>query len=109
MDNRTVERVTRTLRTTADEHDIALAELIVFGSRTREDYRPDSDVDVLVVSPDFEGVRNYERPKPFYRGWKYGTLPDPEFICLTPAEFEERKRLDPHLVRTAVEEGVAVV
>jgi predicted nucleotidyltransferase len=26
----------------------------VFGSRARDDYRPESDVDALVVSPDFE-------------------------------------------------------
>lgn len=108
MDTETVERVTETLVTTAEEVGYTLSEVIIFGSRTRDDYRPESDVDVLLVSPDFEGMPSYKRPKLFYRHWDYDELPDPEFICLTPAEFEERKAKRPHIVRTAVEEGVVV-
>ena len=106
MDTETIERVTETLLETAERIDVTLEGVIVFGSRAREDYRPESDVDVLLVSPDFEGVSAYKRPKLFYRYWDYDELPDPEFVCLTPEEFEERKR--PHIVRTAVEEGVVV-
>lgn len=108
MDTKTIGQVTENLATTADRVGYTLEEVIVFGSRARDDYRPESDVDVLVVSPDFEGMKPYKRPKLFYRGWDYDELPDPEFICLTPAEFEERKQLRPHIVRTAVTEGVSV-
>lgn len=80
----------------------------MFGSRARDDYRPENDVDALVVSPDFEGQRNYERPKPFYRAWNYGQLPDSELIRLTPEEVDEQKRLQPYIVRTAVREGVSI-
>ena len=34
--------------------EIEVTEVVVFGSRARDDYRPESDVDALVVSPDFE-------------------------------------------------------
>lgn len=70
--------------------------------------REGSDIDILMVSSDFEGMAYYKRPKLFYRHWEYDELPDPEFICLTPAQFEERKTKQPHIVRTAVNEGVSV-
>lgn len=108
MDTETIERVTETLRETAEQVGYTLTEIIVFGSRAREDYGPESDVDLLVVSPDFEDVPAYKRPKLFYRHWDYDTLPDPEFVCLTPEEFEERKDLVPHIVHTAVHEGISV-
>lgn len=108
MDTETIERVTETLVETAERVGYTLDEVVIFGSRARDDYRPESDVDVLLVSPDFEGVAAYKRPKLFYRHWDYDELPDPEFVCLTPEEFEERKQKRPHIVRTAVEEGVTV-
>lgn len=108
MDRDTIERVRENLLETADRIGVELAEVIVFGSRARGDHRPGSDVDVLIVSPDFQGVKSYKRPKQFYRGWDYDELPDPEFICLTPSEFEERRQKQPHIVRTAVDEGISV-
>lgn len=108
MDSATIERVKDTLHETAETVGYSLAEVIVFGSRVRDDYRPESDVDVLIVSPDFEGLPTQKRSKLFYRHWDYGQLPDPEFICLTPAEFEERRAMVPHIVRTAVDEGISI-
>jgi len=108
MDTETIERVTEVLRSTAERVGYRLEDVVIFGSRARDDYHPDSDVDVLIVSPDFEGVPAYKRPKLFYRHWEYDELPDPEFICLTPTEFEERREKQPHIVSTAVSEGVSV-
>ena len=108
MDTETIARVTRNLTETAERIGISFDELIVFGSRARDDYRKGSDIDILMVSCDFEGMAYYKRPKLFYRHWEYDDLPDPEFICLTPAQFEERKTKQPHIVRTAVNEGVSV-
>lgn len=109
MDTATIERVCENLEATAHRLDLSFEELIVFSSRTRVDYRPESDVDIVVVSPDFDGIPAYRRPKQFYRYWDYDTPPDPEFICLTPGEFEAQKAKQPHIVRTAVEEGVSVL
>jgi|GEM_PF-2796008 len=108
MDRDTIDRVRENLFNTAEAVSYSLREVIVFGSRIREDYRPESDVDVLIVSSDFEGVKPYKRPRAFYRGWDYEALPDPEFICLTPEEFEVRQQRSPHIVRTAVEEGISL-
>ncbi|MFB6158079.1 MAG: nucleotidyltransferase domain-containing protein [Candidatus Nanohalobium sp.] len=106
MDKNTVEEVRERLMEKAEEENIELDELIVFGSRAREDYRESSDVDVLLVSPDFEDTNYYKRPRPFYDAWNYDKLPEPEFICLTPEEFREKREKKPNIVRTAVEEGV---
>ncbi|MFB6294225.1 MAG: nucleotidyltransferase domain-containing protein [Candidatus Nanohaloarchaea archaeon] len=108
MDTETIERVKTVIQQVAAEESMELAELVVFGSRVRDDYRADSDVDILIVSPAFDGVPWNKRPGPFYEAWDYDTLPTPEFICLTPDEFAEKKERQPHIVRTAVENGVSL-
>jgi predicted nucleotidyltransferase len=76
-------------------HDIPIDRLIVFGGRVRRDYREHSDIDILLVSPAFQGVTCYKRPRSFNTGWDYDELPPPETIALTPAEFEEKRRREP--------------
>jgi hypothetical protein len=52
----------------------------------------------------------YRRSGPFYRGWGYEELPSPEFVPLTPAEFDDRASIEtPTVVWTAVEEGIDLV
>lgn len=108
MDEKTIEEVKDLLYRAAEKHDIRLQEIVVFGSRAGEDYRERSDVDLLIVSPDFEGVAWNKRPREFYREWDYDKLPEPEFICLTPEEFEEQKKIEANIVKDAVEKGVRV-
>lgn len=85
----------------AGEHDFTITEAYLFGSRTRDD----SDVDLVVVSPDFEGLPSYKRAKEFYKEWAYPS--DLEVKCYTPSEFESLTgRVS--VARTAAEEGVAV-
>ncbi len=106
MDEGTIERLRKLIGEVAEKHGLDLKEVIVFGSRARGDYGGGSDVDILIVSDDFKGEAWNKRPGHFYEEWDYDELPDPEFICLTPEEFDEKKRRKPNIVRTAVEEGV---
>ena len=108
MDEKTIEEVENKLREIADEEDIELDTVLLFGSRTRNDYVEESDIDILVVSKDFEGIKWYKRGGEFQRSWDYQNLPTPEIICLTPEEFEERKSKLGDVVRRAVQEGVRV-
>ncbi|MFB6158278.1 MAG: nucleotidyltransferase domain-containing protein [Candidatus Nanohalobium sp.] len=108
MDKETVEKVKQKLEKTAEDKDLQLDKVLVFGSRASDDYREDSDIDLLIVSKDFEGVNWNKRPRHFYLNWDYDRLPEPEFICLTPQEFEDKKEEKPHIVRTAVDEGVSI-
>lgn len=108
MDPNTLYRVSRSVRRAAEQAGYNLEEAIVFGSRARGDHREHSDIDLLIVSPDFSGVPRYKRPQLFYRHWDYDALPDPEFICLTSEEFQQSRTKRPHIVRTAVEEGTPI-
>jgi len=108
MDKETIERVKKTLVDASEKNEIELEEVIVFGSRAREDYRKDSDIDLLIVSSGFEGVQWNKRSRTFYLEWDYDEMPEPEFICLTPEEFEDKKDREPHIVNTAVAEGVSI-
>lgn len=84
---------------------IPIERMILFGSRARGHARPDSDVDLLLVSPAFEGLSAGKRAAPLYRAWDADLAVD--FLCYSPAEFE-RLRGQVSLVRIALEEGVEV-
>lgn len=108
MDEKTIEEVKKIVETVREKHGIDLEKVIVFGSRAGENYRDESDIDLLIVSSDFSGLVWNKRPRPFYEEWDYEDLPIPEFICLTPEEFEEKRNKNPNIVRTAVQTGVTV-
>lgn len=105
MDRETGRKVKELLNKVAEEEGIELEEVIMFGSRAREDYREKSDVDLLIVSPDFEDMVWNKRPAPFYRNWDYENLPTPEILCYTPKEYTEKKDSSLNIVGKAVEEG----
>ena len=84
---------------------IRIGKVIIFGSRARGDEDEGSDVDLLIISPDFKGKRFRERPLSFY---KYCELDFPvDFICFTPEEFEEMKG-KATIVKEALEEGILI-
>jgi predicted nucleotidyltransferase len=97
---RGVERFRRRL-----EGRIPVARVILFGSRARGTARPDSDADVLVVSPAFEGKTLAGRNALLRGAWDLDLAVD--FVCYTPAEFD-RLRGIVSLVSVAVGEGTDV-
>ena len=80
--------------------------MILFGSRAGGEFSAHSDVDLLIVSPDFKGIKSYKRPISFYKYWEID-LPF-EFICLTPDEFEEKSQ-QITIIREAVKEGIEIL
>ncbi len=64
--------------------------MILFGSRARGDWLLGSDADLMVVSPDFEGLRFAHRSAEILRHWR-GRV-DMEVFCYTPAEIAARRR-----------------
>ncbi|PSQ19466.1 hypothetical protein BRD01_16135 [Halobacteriales archaeon QS_8_65_32] len=104
------EAVQTRLREIANEADYDLVRVVMFGSRARGDHRADSDIDVILVSPGFGSVAFYRRSGPFYRKWDYEELPSPEFVPLTPAEFDERASAESTTIaQTAIEQGTDLV
>lgn len=108
MDEETIEKVKKELRRISEEEDISIDQAIVFGSRAREDYTEKSDVDIVLISEDFREVPGARRSREFYLEWNYEKLPEPEFICYTPEEFEEKASKDGFIAKTASEEGITI-
>ncbi len=77
-------------------------KMLLFGSRARGDELLTSDVDLLVVSKDYENIPFRKRAFEFFDHW---LLPvDLEVICYTPEEFN-RKKKEIGLVQMAVKQG----
>lgn len=66
------------------------AKMLLFGSRARDDFRKDSDYDLLVVSPEFKPRRLVDRMVDIYQLQEEAL--NVEVICLTPKEFQERSK-----------------
>ena len=80
-------------------------KMIFFGSRAVGNFRKDSDVDLVVVSGKFEGVKSLKRAPGFYLEWDLDYPVD--FICYPPKEFERlKKRVS--IVKHAIEEGIEI-
>ena len=60
--------------------------VVVFGSRARGDHWEDSDIDLLVLSADFEGLPSSQRIDVLLESWS--GIPALEPFGLTPAECE---------------------
>jgi predicted nucleotidyltransferase len=71
------------------ERRVNVAQLILFGSRASGKAKKESDVDIIIVSKDFEGQKSFKRAPMFYYDWDYDY--DTDIICLTPEELEKKK------------------
>jgi len=84
---------------------IILDRLILFGSRARGTAKENSDIDLIIVSKDFENQKSFRRPAKFYVDWDYDY--DTDIICLTPNELEIKKK-QIGIIKTAVKEGILI-
>lgn len=82
-----------------------IEKAILFGSRARGDHLEESDLDLILVSKDFEGIFFTDRISKVYRFWD-GDL-SLEVLCYTPEEFEKKKGMI-GLVQDAVREGIEI-
>jgi predicted nucleotidyltransferase len=71
---------------------IGAQQVLLFGSQARGDEQPDSDYDLIIVSPSFEGIHPLDRGlglrQLFYKAGGHAPL---DLICLTPDEFENAR------------------
>lgn len=82
-----------------------IEKVIMFGSQARGEPTENSDVDIIIISKDFENKKSYKRASPFYFMWN---LPyDGDIICLTPEEFNIKKK-QIGIIKTAAEEGIEI-
>jgi predicted nucleotidyltransferase len=84
---------------------LAPLQVIAFGSRVRGDALSTSDLDLILVSPQFSSIPFLRRAVAVLEMLDYpGGL---ELLCYTPDEFED-KRQELGIVRVALEEGIAL-
>jgi len=68
-------------------------EVLLFGSRATGQALPDSDYDLIVVSPWFEGVAHPTRAWGLRDMWyASGGRAPMDLFCLTPDEFESARQ-----------------
>lgn len=97
------------LRDVIERVDPAVERAIVFGSVARGNHDETSDVDVVLVSPDFEDVRGAERAKAFRDVWDYDEFGAVDFLAYTPAEYRTYADRPNSLPHTADTNGIHIV
>ena len=80
-------------------------KLILFGSQATGNSNENSDVDIIVVSKKFEGVKALKRSPNLYLKWDLDYPVD--FLCYTPEEFDNLKNKIT-LVNQAIKEGIEI-
>lgn len=82
--------------------------VVIFGSRVRGDAMKHSDLDVILVSSDFEGIPFPDRASRILESYDHWQAPySLEVFCYTPEEFE-RKSDQIGMVRDALKYGIVV-
>ena len=103
MDRKAVKAIKEFLKRL--EKDFSVNKIIFFGSRTGEEYLEHSDIDLVIVSEDFEGIDFTKRMSRMYDYWKSDY--DVDFLCYTPKEFEKLSRMIT-IVREALNKGIVI-
>ena len=85
--------------------DILVSEIILFGSRAYGKPHKYSDVDVIIVSPDFKNMDFFQRGAKMYNYWDIDMPVD--FLCYTPEEFSKLKNKI-SIVKEALSKGVVI-
>lgn len=80
-------------------------KIILFGSRARKDNLLESDIDFIIVSDKFKGVKWPKRLGDVAELWEGLITIEP--LCYTPEEFEKKKK-EIGIVRQAVKEGIEI-
>ncbi|MFA5814770.1 MAG: nucleotidyltransferase domain-containing protein [Bacteroidales bacterium] len=61
MDKVTIEEIVRHLKTQLENQGLKLQGIAVFGSRLQGNDKPDSDVDLIIISDEFEKADIFRR------------------------------------------------
>ena len=103
MDRRAFEKL-KTLKKNLAKV-IKIEKMIMIGSRARGDYFKHSDIDVIIVSDDFKGMKFPDRMSFIYKFWD-----EEEFLmpfCYTTEEFEKWKDRK-YLLKKGLCEGILI-
>lgn len=86
--------------------NMQVEKMLLFGSRASGKAGKQSDVDLIVVSPNFKDVRFIQRSLPLYRQWKLDSPAD--ILCYTPEEMREKNKQSWSIVHQALKTGIVI-
>lgn len=92
MDKKTVLEIISSFRKAIESEGIKTDKLILFGSYATGRYREDSDIDVVVISQDFNDKGYWERID-ILSSAIYQVFQPIEAVAMTPEEWERGKSL----------------
>lgn len=87
-------------------------QTILFGSRARGDYRPDSDIDVLIIKDPPPPEDWLEDLRHRARTLQKAELPEAsgiDVICMTAKEFDSRRHLRNNLANSIARQGAPIM
>ena len=103
-----IDRLVNHVKTALEQSDLSLAYGILFGSHARGDATEMSDVDIILVSPEFSDVPGHRRSAPILKKWDHGQCGAVDIICYTPSEYHDLRTDDERtLPDQALAEGLA--
>ncbi len=87
MDKKTVLTVISDFKKALESAGIKPQKILLYGSYATGNYRPDSDIDLVVISEDFEGKSYWQRID-LLSGAIYKVFQPIEAVAMTPQEWE---------------------
>lgn len=87
MDKKTVLAIISDFRKSLESAGIKPGKILLYGSYASGNFRPDSDIDLIVISEDFEGKGYWQRID-LLSAAIYEVFQPIEAIAMTPQEWE---------------------
>ena len=86
---------------------LPLRQVILFGSHARGQARPDSDVDLCLVSDN--AARQYDAATRCLQAiWNVRPKPSFTLVPITPVRLQEKRAVHDHFFSTVLDEGVTI-
>jgi hypothetical protein len=82
--------------------------IILFGSRARKDYHPDSDYDFLIISKDTMDIRKKRALKSIMRKELAQFKIPADILIQSESEINSKRKITGHILRQVLREGVAL-
>ena len=92
MDKKAVLAIISDFRKALESAGVKPQKILLYGSYATGNIRPDSDIDLVVISDDFEGKSYWERID-VLSGAIYQVFQPIEAIAMTPKEWEDGNSL----------------
>ena len=61
MSGKRIKEIANAIKTFLNNRDIRVDKIVVFGSYARGNYSPDSDLDIAIISSDFDGKDIFQK------------------------------------------------